>query len=100
MHVLGNEEAYFCFPEKEERLQDLLHLFLPLITGFVHPFDAVCPGGFHIPGYLCTIPLYPVYTLLVLVMNADSLYRPQQNLGLSRTNNISSSASRYVPYLL
>lgn len=100
MHVLGNEEAYFCFPEKEERLQDLLHLFLPLITGFVHPFDAV-QGGIlsYIPGYLYN-PSISRPHLLVLVINADSLYRPQQNLGLSRTNNISSSASRYVPYLL
>lgn len=79
MHVLGSEEAYFRFPEKEERLQDLLHMFLPLISGFVHPFDAV--QGAFFPTFLgtCTIPLYPVHTLLVLVMNADSLYRPQQN---------------------
>lgn len=58
-------------------------------------------GAFY-PTFLgtCTIPFYPVHTLLVLVINADSLYRPQQNLGLSRTNNISSSASRYVPYIL
>lgn len=62
MHVLGSEEAYFCFPEKEERLQDLLHMFLPLISGFVHPFDAV-QGAFN-PTFLgtCTIPLYPVHT--------------------------------------
>lgn len=92
MHVLGSEEAYFRFPEKEERLQDLVHMFLPLMSGFVHLFDAVCPGGFYIPGYLHNPSLSRPH-LLVLVMNADSLYRPQQNLELSRTNNISSSAS-------
>lgn len=66
MHVLGNEEAYFCFPEKEERLQDVLHMFLPLILGFPYPFDAV-QGAFY-PTFLgtCTIPLYPVYTDLYL----------------------------------
>lgn len=66
MHVLGSEEAYFCFPEKEERLQDLLHMFLPLITGFVHPFDAV-QGAFY-PTFLgtYTIPLYPAHTCLYL----------------------------------
>lgn len=52
MHVLGSEEAYFRFPEKEERLQDLLHMFLPLISGFVHPFDAV-QGAFY-PTFLRT----------------------------------------------
>lgn len=82
MHVLGSEEAYFRFPEKEERLHDLLHMFLPLMSGFVHPFDAV-QGAFY-PTFLgtCTIPLYSVYTLLVLVINADSL---SLCIGLSRT---------------
>lgn len=66
MHVLGNEEAYFCFPEKEERLQDVLHMFLPLMSGFVHPFDAV-QGAFY-PTFLgtCTIPPYPVHACLYL----------------------------------
>lgn len=64
MHVLGSEEAYFRFPEKEERLQDLVHMFLPLISGFVHLFDAVCPGGFYIPGYLHN-PSFPVQTLCI-----------------------------------
>lgn len=66
MQVLGSEEAYFCFPEKEERLRDLLHMFLPLISEFVHSFDAV-QGAFY-PTFLgtCTIPLYPVHTDLYL----------------------------------
>lgn len=52
MHVLGSEEAYLRFPEKEERLQDLLHMFLPLILGFLHPFGAV-QGAFY-PTFLGT----------------------------------------------